>query len=207
MFFKLIRLAVRLATQPFSNVIRALAMSGLSLTTATPLACTFFTGDPTTVSTMSMSWIIRSSTTLTSVPRGLNCARRCVSMNMGRSKWGSAARKAGLKRSTWPICTFTPLLRASSTRSSASSIVLASGFSMNTCLPAFIASEADRWCVIVGVTISTASAFAINSAGSGKAGTPNSASITLQRSASISWKPITSHSASSFSCWICMRPR
>ena len=41
MFFMLIRLAVRFATHPLSNSIRALAMSGVSLTTATPLADIF----------------------------------------------------------------------------------------------------------------------------------------------------------------------
>ena len=40
MVFREMRLAVRLATQPLANSTRALAMSGLSEMTATPLALT-----------------------------------------------------------------------------------------------------------------------------------------------------------------------
>ena len=50
----------------------------------------------------SMSWIIRSSTTSTSVPRGWNGAMRCDSMNSGRSITSSSASTAALKRSRWP---------------------------------------------------------------------------------------------------------
>ena len=74
MFFREMRLAVRFATQPFANSIRALAMSGVSLITETPLAWIFFTSDFTTLRMISISWIMRSSTTGTSVPRGLNSA-------------------------------------------------------------------------------------------------------------------------------------
>lgn len=44
-FSSIWRLVVRLATQPFSNSMRALAMSGVSLITRAPLAESVFTGD------------------------------------------------------------------------------------------------------------------------------------------------------------------
>jgi hypothetical protein len=70
-FFRLMRLALRLATQPFSNSMRALAMSSVFESTLTPTLSILRIGDFTSASTMPMSWIIRSSTTPTSVPRGL----------------------------------------------------------------------------------------------------------------------------------------
>ena len=47
-------------------------------------------------------------TTATSDPRGLNGASRSLSMNRGESTYGSAARMARLKRSTWPVCNDRP---------------------------------------------------------------------------------------------------
>ena len=61
----------------------------------------------TMLSIMSMSCIIRSNITDTSVPRGLNCAKRCASINIGFTVRSFTAKKAGLKRSTWPTITFT----------------------------------------------------------------------------------------------------
>ena len=55
MFLSEIRLAVKLATQPLTNSIRALAISGVSLITETPLADTFLTLDLTTLKITSMS--------------------------------------------------------------------------------------------------------------------------------------------------------
>ena len=55
MFFNDILLEVKLATQPFSNSIRAFAISGVSLITETPLAFTLLTFDFTTLKIMSMS--------------------------------------------------------------------------------------------------------------------------------------------------------
>ena len=71
-FFMEILLAVRLATAPLSNSSLTLAISGVSLTTLTPLAWIFLMFDLTTLRTISISWIIRSKTTGTSVPLGLN---------------------------------------------------------------------------------------------------------------------------------------
>ena len=100
------RLAVMFATAPESNARRAFAMSTNGVSTGTPTARTDrATCPPTSVSTRSMSWIIRSSTTATSDPRGLNGASRSLSMNRGASTYGSAARTARLNRSTWPVCT------------------------------------------------------------------------------------------------------
>jgi hypothetical protein len=50
----------------------------------------------------SRSWIIRSRTTSTSVPRSTNGARRWHSMKRGRVITPASARIAGLKRSRWP---------------------------------------------------------------------------------------------------------
>jgi hypothetical protein len=47
--------------------------------------------------------VIRSSTTATSAPRGLNGASRSLSMKRGRSTYGSAPRMARLNRSTCPV--------------------------------------------------------------------------------------------------------
>ncbi|PYP79598.1 MAG: hypothetical protein DMD35_07695 [Gemmatimonadetes bacterium] len=79
------RLAVMFATAPVSNVRRALAMSTNGVRTGTPTALTVAGCPPTRVCTRSMSWIMRSSTTATSDPRGLNNARRSLSMKRGAS--------------------------------------------------------------------------------------------------------------------------
>jgi hypothetical protein len=63
---------VRLATQPLLNSILTLAISGVSVITPTPLAEMNFTSLFTMLRIISISWIIRSSITLTSVPLGLN---------------------------------------------------------------------------------------------------------------------------------------
>ena len=68
---------------------------------------------PTIVCTISMSWIIRSSTTFTSVPRSRYGARRWHSMKRGDCRYGSAARIAALKRSRCPTCRMRPARAAS----------------------------------------------------------------------------------------------
>ena len=59
-------------------------------------------------STMSRSWIIRSSTTSTSRLRGLNTLRRWISKKSGSVARRSSAATAGLKRSRWPTCRMRP---------------------------------------------------------------------------------------------------
>jgi len=59
-----------------------------------------------------MSWIIRSSTTFTSVPRSRNGARRWASMKRGSPSVPLSARIAALKRSRWPTCRFATRLPA-----------------------------------------------------------------------------------------------
>ena len=93
------RLDVMLATAPESNVTRALAMSSIGVSTGTPTAEMSRASEPTSVSSRSMSWIIKSSTTATSDPLGLNGASRSLSMNLGLLTCGSAARTARLNRS------------------------------------------------------------------------------------------------------------
>ena len=63
------RLAVRFATVPSANSMRAFAKSSDAETTVTPTACTCVTAECTNASTTSRSWIMRSRMTLTSVPR------------------------------------------------------------------------------------------------------------------------------------------
>ena len=58
-------------------------MSSRAESTGTPTASTWASGRSTSCWIRSMSWIIRSSTTSTSVPRGVNGARRWDSMNSG----------------------------------------------------------------------------------------------------------------------------
>ena len=61
-------------------------------------------------STMSTSWIIRSSTTSTSRLRGLKTLSRWISKNSGRLARRSSSTTAGLKRSRWPTCRMRPNL-------------------------------------------------------------------------------------------------
>ena len=69
--------------QPLAKRSRALAMSSLLLNTGMPTPSTLVTGDFTNASTMSRSWIIRSSTTPMSVLRAGNGDSRWHSMNFG----------------------------------------------------------------------------------------------------------------------------
>ena len=69
-FFRLIRLALRFATHPFSNSMRAFAMSSVLERMLIPALSILAIGDLTSARMIPMSWIIRSSTTPTSVPRG-----------------------------------------------------------------------------------------------------------------------------------------
>ena len=56
----------------------------------------------TSDSTRSMSWIIKSSTTPTSIERKVNPLARTASIYLGWRSSAAAAWKAGLNRSTWP---------------------------------------------------------------------------------------------------------
>ncbi len=174
------------ATAPPSKVTRALAMSVLPVSTGTPTASTVSTGRPASPRTRSMSWIIRSSTTATSVPRGLKGARRCDSMKRGSSRYGSQARSAPLKRSTCPVATLTPRDAAASTIRFASSSVEAIGFSISRWTPASIAaSETSAWRV-VGTATTAASTCSSSSSRERKARTPSSAATVARRSGSSS---------------------
>ena len=117
------RLAVMFATAPDEKTRRALAMSTNDVRIGTPTACTWSTCSPTSVRIRSMSWIIRSSTTATSAPRGLNGASRSLSMKRGRSTYASAPRIARLNRSTCPVWISAPVRSAIARSSSASASV------------------------------------------------------------------------------------
>ena len=182
MFFSDILLAVRLATQPFSNAILALAISGVSLMMATPLAEIAATFESTRLKTVSISCIMRSNTTGTSVPLGLNSANRWVSINMLLLMSSFTAKKAGLNRSTCPTWPRTWCFFASAMSSFASSTVCVMGFSRKTCFPISMAFFANLWWYRVGVTISTTSTAAIRSSSESKALKPHSAVIFTRTS-------------------------
>jgi hypothetical protein len=78
------RLAVRLATHPFGNCRRTLAMSTLGDRMETPAPRISSGSAPVRPSTMSISWIIRSRITSTSRLRWLNTLSRWISKNSGR---------------------------------------------------------------------------------------------------------------------------
>ncbi len=132
---KLTRLAVTLATQPPSKRSRAFAMSSRPDSTGTPTASTAASGWPTSSWIRSMSWIIRSSTTSTSVPRAENGATRWDSMNKGWPITSSRASTAALKRSRWPTWSTRACRAASAISASASASVVAMGFSISTSRP------------------------------------------------------------------------
>ena len=133
---KLTRLAVTLATQPPAKRSLALAMSSRPESTGTPTASSASSGRPTRSWIRSMSWIIRSSTTSTSVPRsreGRDAVRfdeqRPVDHVVERQQRGiEALEMADLKD---PLAAWR---RARSGRS-ASARVVAMGFSTRTCRP------------------------------------------------------------------------
>ncbi len=155
------RLAVRLATAPEANSMRAVAMSTLGVTTPIPDARTSTTGSPTRASTRSRSWIIRSRITATSEPRAANGATRSDSMNRGDARYGAAARSARLKRSTWPVWSSTPAPSAAATSASRLARARAAiGFSISTCRPRASAASPTSWCAGVGTTTDTASTSA-----------------------------------------------
>ncbi len=153
----LTRLAETSATQPSANSMRALAMSTAGVSTGKPLARTAVISLRAKLRIRSMSWIMRSSTTFTSMPRGLKIASRSDSMNSGRVIWSRTARIAGLNRSRCPTWNIKPWRAASSTSSAASSTVRVTGFSTRMCTPASRHAFATSWCSSVGTTIDATS--------------------------------------------------
>ena len=85
------RLVLEVAQHLGENTVRTIAMDATDglvrgmevVNTGAPIASIDSIGECTMCSMRSMSWIMRSRTTLTSVPRGLNGARRFDSMNRG----------------------------------------------------------------------------------------------------------------------------
>ena len=179
--------AVTTADRPEGKRKRATAKSGWSETTRAPVACTSAGSSPASVSTRSMSWIIRSSTTDTSRLRGRNGAARTASHDSAASRPGASttARKAAEKRSIWPTCSTLPCLAARAARASASASVAAMGFSMNRCRPASSTAVPSATWKRVGAATITASASAMASARP-MAGAPASAATAAARAASAS---------------------
>ena len=92
---------------------------------------------PTSVSTRSMSWIIRSSTTATSDPRGLNGASRSLSMNRGLIDVRQRSADGAVESLDVTDLDDRARSRARcASSSSASSSVVVIGFSMNDVLSA-----------------------------------------------------------------------
>ncbi len=75
-------------------------MSDVSEITEKPDASIFFISDFTKLNSISMSCIIKSNTTETSVPLGLNSANLWASINSGESIEDFITSKAGLYLST-----------------------------------------------------------------------------------------------------------
>ena len=110
------------------------------------------------VCTMSMSWIMRSSTTFTSVPRSRYGASRWHSMKRGVLRYGSAARIAAIEALQVPDLQDQPVARARVSMSSrACAGVSVIGFSTSTCAPASRKSRAMAKCAGVVVATLTAS--------------------------------------------------
>ena len=72
--------------------------------------------------------------------------------------------KTGLNRSTWPTCRTQFFCCASWTSSAACAALSVIGFSTSTCLPCWSSVLASSKCVVVGVTMFTASLAAAASA-------------------------------------------
>ena len=99
---------------------------------------------------MSMSWIIRSITTVSLATRDAKGPRRRDSIRIGRSTIFRSSWTAPLKRSTWPMWSTAPARRAIANSSRASSSVGAIGFSTSTLTPASSRSAATAKCCSVG---------------------------------------------------------
>ena len=156
------RLVASVATMPFSNTTRASATSFHRVATDTPLAATETTGDAASVSTRSMSWIIRSRTTSTSTARPDHGVRRTHSISRGATTRSLSARNAGAKRSMCPTWRRVPFRAARATRSAAAGTSAAIGFSTKRWMPASISSAATAGCAEVGTVIDAASTLPIS---------------------------------------------
>ena len=129
-------------------------MSTEGVRTGTPTASTERSGDCTMERITSRSWIIRSSTTSTSVPRSVKGASRWHSMKRGWVTSPSSASTAGLKRSRWPTWNTRSPRTANSTSAFASSTVVVTGFSTSTSTPAARRSRAtSKWCWVGTATL------------------------------------------------------
>ena len=141
----LIRLAVTLATHPFSKVSRAFTMSSCPPNACAPRAYTSLTGLRTSDRIRSRSWIIRSRTTPMSVDRPVNGPCRSASISLGVSGRRIRFSNAGLNRSMCPTWNGTPRLLAISTSSSAWARVVVIGFSTRTGMPRSRNDRAIVW--------------------------------------------------------------
>ena len=185
------------ATQPFSKRSRAFAMSSPRLNTGTPTASTLFNGERTRCRMISMSWIIRSSTTPISMLRFGYGESRCDSMKRGRVSRDSSAPSTGLNRSMWPTCRTSPRAWASSARAFASVAVSVIGFSTRTCLPRSRRNfPTGKW-VGVGVATVAASTSDANSSSDVHAFAPKRAAISCAVAVFVSWIAANSTSPSS----------
>src|SRR6185436_14628038 len=103
-FSSVARLAVMVATAPLANRICTVATSATSLCTEAPCAVSWTGVESTRFRMMSMSWIMRSITTVSFCTRGTNGPRRRDSIRIGDDTICLSSSTAPLKRSTWPTC-------------------------------------------------------------------------------------------------------
>ena len=136
-FFGEIREAVRLATQPPSNAIRALAMSSFGVSTESPDGPDL--GDRASArahSTIWRSWIMRSLTTSTSTLRPVNAPSRCTSTNRGSREQGEArSRRPGCSARRGPPGRSSPRRAPAPAGRRLRRSVTAIGFSIRTSRP------------------------------------------------------------------------
>jgi len=118
---------------------------------------------------MSMSWIMRSITTVSFCTRGMNGPSRRDSMRIGAVTSCLSSSTAPLKRSTCPTCRMAPVRLAIANSSRASSSVGVIGFSTSTPMPASSRSRATWKCCSVGTATLTTSTRPISSRWSPKA--------------------------------------
>src|SRR5438132_1334785 len=149
-FSSVARLAVMMAIVPDSNRTWTLATSVTGECTAAPWAASRRGGESTRPSTMSMSWIMRSITTVSFCTRDANGPSRRDSMRMGARTICRSSSTAPLNRSTWPTCRTAPVRSATAKSARASSSVGVIGFSTSTLTPASSRSRATAKCSPVG---------------------------------------------------------
>src|SRR5437667_126742 len=196
-FSSVARLAVMMAIVPDSNRTWTLATSVTGECTAAPWAASRRGGESTRPSTMSMSWIMRSITTVSFCTRDANGPSRRDSMRMGARTICRSSSTAPLNRSTWPTCRTAPVRSATAKSARASSSVGVIGFSTSTLTPASSRSRATAKCSPVGTATLATSTRPTSARWSAKTCVSYCLATAAARAASVSTTPTSSTSGSS----------